>query len=466
VTPSGKGNAYSSAFVGIDGVTSPTVEQIGTESDVVNGKPQYSVWYETYPQASVTVAPMKVQPGDTINAAVRYMTSGSHAGQFQLTLTDASQKNDSFTTYQSAPMAQRSSAEWIVETPSTSSGILPTANVSSVTFTNASATINGKTGPIDAPSWQTTAIQAQSAAGLAAMPTALTDSGAVLKGVSTRQAATGTSVPFAAASQTNSSSSFTVVPSIVTGNNIAVAPAGSPSHLLHAADEMIGDASYGGYGYGYGGGYGDGDYTISGSGGYSDYGYGSQDNYGSSLNTYDPANWLGSNLSPPYWSGNYTSSYSTGVGSSSGLPFQFGVSSPFGSGSYDLNSNAWNLVNNGTLMGWGSDGSVFGGSYNGFDVNWTPSTGTFGFQSPCVPVYGLAGVTGGANFSPYSTTVSAGLCFGTPNFNLSVQMPYTFNYGYGNLSNSLSNSLYNQLPYTDSFYQQYTHDPADPYWMY
>jgi hypothetical protein len=262
VTPAGKGNEYSSVFVGIDGVTSPTVEQIGTESDIVNGKPQYSVWYETYPKASVSVAPMKIQPGDTINGAVQYLTSGPHAGQFQLTLTDASQKNSSFTTYQNVPTAQRSSAEWIVETPSSGSGVLPTAGFSPVTFTNASATINGKTGPIDAPSWHATAIHAQSNAGVGALPTVLTDAAAA-DSAPAHQTATGKTSPLTAASPANASSSFTVVPSIVTGSTSTAAHVGGPNHLLHSADEMLGDASYGGYGYSYGGSSGP-SFTIQG----------------------------------------------------------------------------------------------------------------------------------------------------------------------------------------------------------
>ena len=37
------------SWVGIDGYSSSTVEQIGTDSDIVNGVPQYFAWYEFYP---------------------------------------------------------------------------------------------------------------------------------------------------------------------------------------------------------------------------------------------------------------------------------------------------------------------------------------------------------------------------------------------------------------------------------
>ena len=48
VTSSGT-NSYSSTWVGIDGFSSSTVEQTGTDSDFVNGHAQYYAWYEMYP---------------------------------------------------------------------------------------------------------------------------------------------------------------------------------------------------------------------------------------------------------------------------------------------------------------------------------------------------------------------------------------------------------------------------------
>ncbi|MGA2621259.1 MAG: G1 family glutamic endopeptidase [Thermoguttaceae bacterium] len=170
--------AYSSVWVGIDGYSSSSVEQIGTDSDIVNGQAQYYVWYEMYPSASENVTGMTISAGDTINASVTYLTSGAHAGQFQLTITDASKTNDTFTIYQTASSAARSSAEWVVEAPSSTSGVLPLANFGSVTFTNATATINGKTGPIDSSTWQNASINMASGSTVEASTSGLTDSGA------------------------------------------------------------------------------------------------------------------------------------------------------------------------------------------------------------------------------------------------------------------------------------------------
>src|SRR5689334_19808404 len=56
-------DADSSIWVGIDGMTTQTVEQIGTEQDCVAGKPVYKAWWETYPSPKTPIS-MAVKPGD------------------------------------------------------------------------------------------------------------------------------------------------------------------------------------------------------------------------------------------------------------------------------------------------------------------------------------------------------------------------------------------------------------------
>jgi hypothetical protein len=150
-TVTGSGTSYSAVWVGIDGYSSDSVEQTGIEADVVNGVAEYSAWYEMYPSNPVTLS-LAIHPGDTITASVTYSTT---TDEFTLTITDLSDPSGSnnFTTTQSAPGAQRSSAEWIVEAPSSGNSVLPLANFGSVTFTNASATINGTTGAINNSAW-------------------------------------------------------------------------------------------------------------------------------------------------------------------------------------------------------------------------------------------------------------------------------------------------------------------------
>ena len=57
------------------------------------------------------------------------------------------------------PLAQRSTAEWIVEAPTAASAASRNlANFGAVTFTEASAVINGVSGPINDSSWQSLAL--------------------------------------------------------------------------------------------------------------------------------------------------------------------------------------------------------------------------------------------------------------------------------------------------------------------
>ena len=139
---SGSGTSYAASWVGIDGWSSNSVEQIGTESDLQNGKPVYYAWYEMYPAYPVNL-PLTIQPNDTISASVTYSTS---TGLFTLSIQDGT---ESFSVSKGLSSAKRSSAEWIVEAPSSNFGVLPLAPFSPETFSKAQATINGATGPID-----------------------------------------------------------------------------------------------------------------------------------------------------------------------------------------------------------------------------------------------------------------------------------------------------------------------------
>jgi hypothetical protein len=130
--------SWSSPWVGLDGDTSNTVEQTGTDSDCDNGTPTYYAWYEMYPKGTIEI-PMTVHPGDSFTGEVTAQTGGT----FVLSLTDTT-TGAKYTTTQTSKKASLASAEWIVEGPS--SGSL--TNFGSVSFTNASATINGKTGSL------------------------------------------------------------------------------------------------------------------------------------------------------------------------------------------------------------------------------------------------------------------------------------------------------------------------------
>jgi len=158
---SGAKNTYSSFWVGIDGYSDGTVEQIGTDSDTNNkGQPVYYAWYEMYPAYPVYLN-LIIQPNDVITAEVSY---DSIQSKFTLTITDTSTGATFVTTQPSSSSIQRSSAEWIAEAPS-SGRVLPLANFDTVAFTGCSATISGHTGSISDSNWQYDAITMVGGAG-------------------------------------------------------------------------------------------------------------------------------------------------------------------------------------------------------------------------------------------------------------------------------------------------------------
>jgi hypothetical protein len=174
-TPEG----YAAFWTGIDGWTSDTVEQIGTDSDCVNlagtktATPTYYAWFEFYPQDAYLIGNYTsagacesdcVAPGDTISAEVKF--SGTAASRFHrrgalvftVTITDQTQ-GWTFTTSSTVPGAKQSSAEWIAEAPygcDTSSGFCDLSDFGTVDFgesltsvaNTAYATVSGVTAPI------------------------------------------------------------------------------------------------------------------------------------------------------------------------------------------------------------------------------------------------------------------------------------------------------------------------------
>lgn len=112
LTCTGAPNRWTSNWVGLDGFTTPTVEQDGTFATCggrLNKTPQYVAWYELYPAPSVAV--FRVHAGDVMDAVVSYA-----GGKFTLTIADLTTgKKATHTAACSA--CQRNSAEWIIERP-------------------------------------------------------------------------------------------------------------------------------------------------------------------------------------------------------------------------------------------------------------------------------------------------------------------------------------------------------------
>jgi hypothetical protein len=134
----GGGGTYAAFWVGLDGYTSPTVEQIGSEVDCSGITPRYYAWYEIYPGAAVNFT-NPVSPGDKFSGSVTYTAPST----FNLVLTDTT-KNWTQRVSGTLSNPELSSAEVIAEAPCCTStgGILPLTSFGAASFT--AATANGK----------------------------------------------------------------------------------------------------------------------------------------------------------------------------------------------------------------------------------------------------------------------------------------------------------------------------------
>jgi hypothetical protein len=150
-------DAFLANWVGVDGYTDSTVEQLGTAAQCFEGVTYYYVWYEMYPANTVeegTTACINdntdcPQPGDRITASVSVAPAGSGENNYTLTLTDSTRPDESFSTTAQCATATcaDSSGEWIVERPAVlpSFGvqILPAADFDRTYFTSGDITSGG-----------------------------------------------------------------------------------------------------------------------------------------------------------------------------------------------------------------------------------------------------------------------------------------------------------------------------------
>jgi hypothetical protein len=128
-----RSDQYASFWVGLDGYSSDSVEQTGTDSDCSGKTPDYYGWYEMYPAYPVNFS-NTVHPGDSMSASVTF--SGTET--YTLVLKDSTQGwTQTITKNQSG--LDRSSAEVITEAPSSSSGVLPLADFGTVSYSTSAA---------------------------------------------------------------------------------------------------------------------------------------------------------------------------------------------------------------------------------------------------------------------------------------------------------------------------------------
>jgi Peptidase A4 family len=139
----GSGTSLAAFWVGIDGYSSDSVEQDGTLIECSGGSPVYFSWWEMYPTNDVQVVGESVAPGDLISASVT--RSGD---SYKLAVKDGTHPANSFSTTQSCSDCANSSAEWIAEAPSSSSGVEPLSDFGTWNPYAATVANTSKTGVI------------------------------------------------------------------------------------------------------------------------------------------------------------------------------------------------------------------------------------------------------------------------------------------------------------------------------
>lgn len=140
----GGGRTSLAAFwVGIDGFSSNSVEQDGTLIECSHGTAFQFTWWEMYPTNAIQVVGQSLAAGDSITASVVRSNSS-----YTLTVTDSTHSANSFSTTQSCSGCANSSAEWIAEAPSSSSGVEPLAHFSTWTDSGSTVTQGSTSGVI------------------------------------------------------------------------------------------------------------------------------------------------------------------------------------------------------------------------------------------------------------------------------------------------------------------------------
>ena len=138
-TGNGSTTSADATWIGIGGVTTSDLIQIGTDDTVsASGAVTIAAFYELLPNSAININSLNIAAGDTINASI----TETSTNEWTITISDAT-KSQTFTMNISYTSAN-SSAEWIEEDPEDTSGnLLPFDNYGTVNFSQALTTANG-----------------------------------------------------------------------------------------------------------------------------------------------------------------------------------------------------------------------------------------------------------------------------------------------------------------------------------
>jgi Peptidase A4 family len=151
-------DAFIADWVGIDGATDATVEQLGSAAQCFEGVTYYYIWYEMYPNNTVQEGTLACindnvdcpRPGDQISASVMVKPGKSGENNYTLTMHDYTTPGNNFSVTQSCAVKTcvDSSAEWIVERPAAVASfgiqILPLADYRHTAFESGNLVSGGR----------------------------------------------------------------------------------------------------------------------------------------------------------------------------------------------------------------------------------------------------------------------------------------------------------------------------------
>jgi hypothetical protein len=157
-------DAFLANWVGLDGYTSDTVEQLGTATQCYEGVEYYYDWVEMFPANTVEYGTTQCinnnvdcpRPGDRIAASVVETPGTGGNNNYTFKLTDFNQPDESFYVPNlTCPASEclNTSAEWIVERPAFElpfgAQILPQAYYGQTGFTNGTVGVGNRVTTID-----------------------------------------------------------------------------------------------------------------------------------------------------------------------------------------------------------------------------------------------------------------------------------------------------------------------------